>query len=204
MKYPELVSAVLEENRKVLAAVSAESVDQLIEEILKAKSVHLYAMGRMQLSVRAFAMRLTHMGIPTYVVFDTTSRRIGPGDLLIGHCAVTNVELNVVRLSKEAGARIALLTAHPENEHGKLADLCVHVPGQIFGGPNEVKSIPTDGFAPRADAIPLHRHRCDASHRAQGRFHSGNAGKPYELRRSPQLVCLSRSGVSTFFAKRRS
>jgi 6-phospho-3-hexuloisomerase len=141
MKYSELVSAVLEENRKVLEAVSTESVDQLIEEILKAKSVHLYAMGRMQLSVRAFAMRLTHMGIPTYVVFDTTSRRIGPGDLLIGHCAVTNVELNVVRLSKEAGARIALLTAHPENEHGKLADLCVHVPGQIFGGPNEVKSI---------------------------------------------------------------
>ena len=46
-----------------------------------------------------------------------------------------------MRLSKEAGARIALLTAHPENEHGKLADLCVHVPGQIFGGSNEVKSI---------------------------------------------------------------
>ena len=65
MKYPELVSAVLAENRKVLEAVSTESVDQLIDEILKAKSVHLYAMGRMQLSVRGFAMRLTHMGIPT-------------------------------------------------------------------------------------------------------------------------------------------
>ena len=64
MNYPELVSAVLEENRKVLEAVSTESVDQLVEEILQAKSVHLYAMGRMQLSVRAFAMRLTHMGIP--------------------------------------------------------------------------------------------------------------------------------------------
>ena len=47
----------------------------------------------------------------------------------------------MVRLSKEAGARIVLLTAHPENEHGKLADLCVNVPGQIFGGPDEVKSI---------------------------------------------------------------
>ena len=86
MKYRELVSAVLEGNRKVLEAVSAKAVDQLIEEILKANSVHLYAMGRMQLSIRAFAMRLTHMGIPTNVVFDTTSRRIGPGDLLIGHC----------------------------------------------------------------------------------------------------------------------
>jgi 6-phospho-3-hexuloisomerase len=102
MEYPELVSVVLEENRQVLEAVSQKAVDQPIDEILKAKSVHLYAMGRMQLSVRAFAMRLTHIGIPTYVVYDTTSRRIGPGDLLIGHCAVTNVELNVVRLSKQA------------------------------------------------------------------------------------------------------
>ena len=65
MKYRELVSTALEENRKVLEAVSAKAVDQLIEEILKANSVHLYAMSRMQLSVRTFAMRLTHMGIPT-------------------------------------------------------------------------------------------------------------------------------------------
>jgi 6-phospho-3-hexuloisomerase len=62
-------------------------------------------MGRMQLSVRAFAIRLTHMGIPTYVVYDTTSRRIGPGDLLIGHCAVTNVELTKRRTIVEGGRR---------------------------------------------------------------------------------------------------
>ena len=141
MDYRTLVTAVLEENRKVLEAVSPEDVDRLIKEILQAKTVQLYAMGRMQLSVRAFAMRLKHMGINTYVVYDTTSPRIGPGDLLIGHCAVTNVELNVIRLAKAAGARIALLTAHPENEHGQLADLCVRIPGQIFGGPEEVKSI---------------------------------------------------------------
>jgi 6-phospho-3-hexuloisomerase len=51
---------------------------------------------------------------------------------------VTNVELNVIRLAKAAGARVALLTAHPENEHGQLADLCVRVPGQIFGGPRVI------------------------------------------------------------------
>lgn len=141
MNYPDLVASVLEENRQVLEAVNAADVDAFINEIVQARTVHLYAMGRMQLSVRAFAMRLKHMGIDTYVVYDTTSPRIGKGDLLIGHCAVTNVELNVIRLAKDAGARVALLTAHPENEHGQLADLCVRVPGQIFGGPEEVKSI---------------------------------------------------------------
>jgi 6-phospho-3-hexuloisomerase len=141
MDYRALVAVALEENRQVLEAVNPQEIEPFLEEILRAKTLHLYGMGRMQLSVRAFAMRLKHMGFDTYVVFDTTSPRIGVGDLLIGHCAVTNVELNVIRLAKAAGARIALLTAHPENEHGQLANLCVMVPGQIFGGPQEVKSI---------------------------------------------------------------
>ena len=81
-------------------------------------------------------MRLTHMEFqPTSSMIPPA--RIRPGDLLIGHCAVTNVELNVVRLAKDAGARIVLLTAHPENEHGQLADLCVRVPGQILADPKK-------------------------------------------------------------------
>lgn len=141
MEYKELVEKVIQENKTVLDKVDVKQIEQLIDEIMKAKTIQLYAMGRMQLSVRAFAMRLKHMGFDVYVVYDTTTPHIGKGDLLIDHCAVTNVELNVVRLAKEAGARVALLTAHPENECGKLADLCVRVPGQIFGGPEETPSM---------------------------------------------------------------
>jgi hypothetical protein len=68
MNYGALVTEVLAENRQVLEAVNPDDVELFIQEILKAKTIHLYAMGRMQLSVRAFAMRLKHMGIDTYVV----------------------------------------------------------------------------------------------------------------------------------------
>ena len=141
MNYEELVKTVIEENRTVLDRISKLELDRLLSEIEKAKTLQLYAMGRMQLSVRGFAMRLKHMGFDTYVVYDTTTPAIGKGDLLLNICAVTNVELNIVRCAKEAGATIGLLTACPENEHGKLADFTVHVPGQIFGGEMEVKSI---------------------------------------------------------------
>ena len=140
-QYASLVEKVIEENRKTLLAVDPQQIDQLITEIRQAKTIQLYAMGRMQLSVRGFAMRLKHMGFDSYVVYDTTSPYLGKGDLLIVHCAVTNVELNIIKLAKEAGARIVLLTAHPENEHGQYADLAVRVPGQIFGGDQEIPSI---------------------------------------------------------------
>jgi len=141
MRYRRLVQAVVEENRRVLEAVPPQDVERLISEIESARTIQLYAMGRMQASMRGFAMRLKHMGFDAYVVFDTTTPVIGPGDLLIVNCAVTAVELNVIKLAKEAGARVCTVGAHPENEHGRLADLTVLVPGQIFGTPPELPSV---------------------------------------------------------------
>lgn len=140
-RYRELVQAVIEENRTVLEAVSENEIYKLIEEIERAKTIQLYAMGRMQASMRGFAMRLKHMGFDTYVVFDTTTPAIGPGDLLIINCGVTLVELGIIKLAKQAGARVCVITAHPEFEQGRLADLTVRVPGQIFGTGSEVTSI---------------------------------------------------------------
>lgn len=141
MDYSELVNKVVEENRTVLQKIDFNEVKVLMDEIDKAKTIQLYAMGRMGLSMRGFAMRLKHMGYNAYIVYDTITPCIGKGDLLLDLCGVTNVELNIIKCAKEAGARIGVLGAHPEFEQGKLADFTVRVPGQIFGGDSEVPSI---------------------------------------------------------------
>jgi 6-phospho-3-hexuloisomerase len=140
-RYRELTKIVVEENRKVLEAVSEHEVALLIDEIEKAKVIQLFAMGRMTASMRGFAMRLKHMGLDAYVVFDTTTPVIGKGDLLIVNCAVTEIDLGIIQRAKKAGARVAIITAHPEYEQGKYADLKVTVPGQIFGTPPEIASV---------------------------------------------------------------
>ncbi len=63
VSYRELVQAVIDENRRVLEAVPEADVQRLIGEIERAKTIQLYAMGRMQASMRGFAMRLKHMGL---------------------------------------------------------------------------------------------------------------------------------------------
>jgi 6-phospho-3-hexuloisomerase len=140
-RYAELVRAVIDENRRVLEAIREQEIAAFIAEIERARRIQLFAMGRMQASMRAFAMRLKHLGFETYVVFDATTPAIGQGDLLIVNCAVTAVELNVISLAKKAGAVVCVVSAHPENEQGRLADLTVHVPGQIFGTGSEIHSI---------------------------------------------------------------
>lgn len=139
--YAKLIETVIRENRTVLEQVDENEIAQFIEEIGRARSIQLFAMGRMQVSVRAFAMRLMHMGFDAHVVYDTLTPRIGPGDLLVVNCGVTAVSLNIIKLAKNTGAKICVVTAHPENEHGRLADFTVKVPGQIFGLQGEVSSI---------------------------------------------------------------
>jgi 6-phospho-3-hexuloisomerase len=139
-RYRDMLQAVIDENRRVLEAVSEDEIQRLMTEIERAKTIQLFAMGRMLASLRAFAMRLKHMGFDAYVVFDTTTPVIGPGDLLIVNCAVTETDLGIIRRAKKAGARVCVITAHPENEQGKMADLTVLVPGQIFGTKPEIRS----------------------------------------------------------------
>ncbi len=141
MNYQELVKKVIAENNEVLMRVDPKEVDTLIDYICKAKQIQIFSMGRCQLSVRGFAMRLAHMGFPTHVVFDTVTPAIGPGDLLIGHCSANNVELNVIQQAKKAGAKIVIITPCLDTPQAKLADFIVNLPGQIFGGANEVASI---------------------------------------------------------------
>lgn len=140
-RYSDLVNAVIDENLAVLKAVEEREVTALIDEIIKAQQIQIFAVGRMRLSAEGFAMRLMHMGFAVHLVFDATCPRIGPGDLLIVQCAATAIELGVIRRAKEAGARVCVVTAHPESELGEAADVAVRVPGQIFGGRDEVESV---------------------------------------------------------------
>lgn len=141
MNYNELVDKVMAENSEVLHKVDPKEVDTLIKYITEAKQIQLFSMGRCQHGARAFTMRLKHMGFDAHMVYDTITPAIGPGDLYIGFCGMNNVELNVINCAKKAGAKIVLITPHPESPGGKLADFCVFLPGQIFGGPLEVPSI---------------------------------------------------------------
>jgi len=133
-RYREIAKIVVEEHKKVLLDVDEKEVEKLMDAILKAKCIQVFGMGRMKCAVRAFVMRLMHMGFDAHVVYDTTCPAIGPGDLLIVNGACTGVSYLVMGFAKKLGARVAAITAHPESRHGKLCDLTVRLRGQVHPG----------------------------------------------------------------------
>jgi len=141
-EYQELAGQVLEEHRQVLLAVKDEEINEFLDAICRAKCIQVFGMGRMQCSVRAFVMRLMHMGFNAHVVYDTTCPNIGPGDLLIANGACTTICYTVMRFAEKLGAKVAAITADPHSKAARLCDVVVNLRGQVHGGrPYEIPSI---------------------------------------------------------------
>ena len=127
----ELSVSIARELADNLAHEDTESVDALIDEILKANRIFCAGCGRSLLMIRGLAMRLMHLGLTSYVVGETVTPAILPGDLLIvGSGSGETGSLTVMaRKTKKIGARMTVITIDPESTLGTLADVVVHIPG---------------------------------------------------------------------------
>lgn len=140
--YKDLARIVLLEHEQVLMGVKDEEVDKLLDAIAEANCIQVFGMGRMKAAVRAFVMRLMHMGLDAHVVYDTTCPNIGPGDLLIVNCACTTIGYTVMNFAHNLGARVVAITANPNSKAAGLCDFTVNLKGQVHGGREyEIPSI---------------------------------------------------------------
>ena len=112
----QLSKGALNDLAGVFAAMPEDALDGLIEEIVKAKRIVVFGLGREGLQMRGFAMRLFHMGRDVAVWGDMTTPALGPGDLFIASAGPGDLPTaqTLVDIARKAGARTALVTAQPE------------------------------------------------------------------------------------------
>ena len=120
---------ILVELKDTCSKFDNDSIDRLCVAILAAKRVFLAGTGRSGLMVKAFAMRLMHLGLNAFVVGETTTPGISQGDLLIiGSGSGETGSISVfAREAKEQAARLGLITIFPDSTIGKLADFTIQV-----------------------------------------------------------------------------
>jgi 6-phospho-3-hexuloisomerase len=84
--------------------------------------------------VKAFAMRLMHIGFESYVVGETITPAIGKRDLLfIGSGSGETPSLAVIaQNAKKTGAQIALVTIFPQSTIGRLANLIISIQAPTY------------------------------------------------------------------------
>ncbi len=117
----------------VIAAVDEAQIETLVDAIVDAAKVFVYGAGRSGMMMKAFAMRLGHLGLNAWVVGETTTPAIGPGDLLVvgSGSGQTRITLAIVEAARQRGAKTACITAHPESPIGRASDIVVVIPAPV-------------------------------------------------------------------------
>src|SRR5947209_6779328 len=110
-----MASQALKDLEKVFAALASDTGERLCAEILRARRVTCYGVGREGLMMKALCMRLMHLGLDAHVVGDMTTPPISSGDVLLasaGPGEVTTV-LELKGVTYAAGARTVESPACP-------------------------------------------------------------------------------------------
>jgi 6-phospho-3-hexuloisomerase len=114
--------------------MDASGTDDLIAEIRRARRIAVYGVGREGLMMKAFAMRLYHLGLDAHVVGDMTTPPISQGDILIVSAGPGDFSTvaALMAVAGKAGARTVCVTAQPAGSCPARADTVVHLPAQTM------------------------------------------------------------------------
>lgn len=125
--------------------ISDQEVSAFISELLNAKRIYVMGAGRSGLVAKAFAMRLMHLGMTSYVVGETITPALQKGDLIVvlSGSGKTKTIIEIVQTAKEIGGRICLITSNPDSSIGKIAVSTVMIENYRDNIPDESREYDT-------------------------------------------------------------
>ena len=115
--------------RSISESLHDNEVEKFIEEILRAKRIYVMGAGRSGLVAKAFAMRLMHLGLQSYVVGETITPAMRAGDVLIvfSGSGRTKTVADIAETAKEIGAHICLITSNTDSRIAKMSECVVEI-----------------------------------------------------------------------------
>jgi 6-phospho-3-hexuloisomerase len=129
-----VIDRILEEVAACVRQVSVENLARASALIESSSRIFVAGAGRSGLCMRAFGMRLMHLGKTVHVVGETTTPSIAATDLLIlGSGSGRTASLVVMaEQAGRLGAQVLLFTTDAESPLGRLSNLQVVIPAPSF------------------------------------------------------------------------
>jgi 6-phospho-3-hexuloisomerase len=131
---PALARQACDQVAAVFTPATSEAAARMCDEILQARRIACFGVGREGLMMRALGMRLMHLGLDAHVVGDMTTPPIGRGDLLMISAGpgAFSTALALLGVASQAGARTLVVTAQPDGLAAQRADATIHLPAQTM------------------------------------------------------------------------
>ncbi len=128
--YEKTSGIVVDELRTALSSIPEADVERLITAITSAEQVFFVGVGRVMLSLQAFAKRLAHLGISAHCVGDITEPAITDKDLLIvgSGSGSTLFSVAIAKKAHTIGAKVVHIGSNPNSELKEIAEFMVRIP----------------------------------------------------------------------------
>lgn len=109
-----------------------ESVSDMICEFLQANRIFIMGAGRSGLVGKSFAMRLMHLGFTVFVVGETTTPAVNPGDLVlaISGSGETPSIVSLGKIAKDLNSTLITITSNPDSTLARMSDITVQIRGR--------------------------------------------------------------------------
>ena len=123
----ELMRLIISAAGSIADAVSDREEGQFMQALITSPRIYVAGAGRSGLVAKAFAMRLMHLGMESYVVGETITPAMQKGDLLVAFSGSgeTRSITEICRTAKAVGGRLALITSRNDSTMAKTADMMV-------------------------------------------------------------------------------
>lgn len=135
--YQKYYKAVIKEHEAVFEKLDINQLKGFVDLIVKSDKIFVHGAGREGISLRGFAMRLAHLGKPTYWLMDDTTIGMHEGDLLIISDGFGDVGIHrrIEERASKTGAKVAVITGVPEGSNVKnYADFVLFIPATVYMG----------------------------------------------------------------------
>ena len=131
---PVFMEQMAESIKKTAVMLDNVETSAFFDLMLKATRVYVAGAGRSGLIARAFAMRLLHLGYEVYVVGETVTPALEPGDTMVvfSGSGETVSMATFCATVKGLGGTICLITASPNSKISRIADCIVNL-GDLTG-----------------------------------------------------------------------
>lgn len=123
---------MIEEVASLIDKMSDEKTEEFLSELVKDRTIYVAGAGRSGLIGRAFAMRLMHLGLDSYVVGETVTPAMEKGDLVIlfSGSGETNSVVDIAETAKSLGGFICLITSREKSRISDIADCKIVLPSK--------------------------------------------------------------------------
>ena len=131
-------------NFKVLTGIDQAEIDALCDALLEAKRIFVAGWGRAGNVIRILSMNCSQLGLKTHIVGDNSTPSIHEGDILVigSGSGETDTMKILADQCKEHGAKLALISGHPESYIGKCADYNIKIARIGANTPEEKEKAP--------------------------------------------------------------